>query len=144
MYKALCIATRQAVIIKSYEKAKMKQKNFLRMEREIKLMNMLGEAQAAWQQLMAAKICRPRLRGCAALQAAGVQAQPSDVGCSSLRGFATALDTSLSALEAPLQCNSAFSMLLLLPATLSGAWRAQHPGCIQIRECCRLKPQQPA
>lgn len=42
VYKALCIATRQAVIIKSYEKAKMKQKNFLRMEREIKLMNMLG------------------------------------------------------------------------------------------------------
>ena len=73
VYKALCIATRQAVIIKSYEKAKMKQKNFLRMEREIKLMNMLGEAQAAWQQLMAAKICKPRLRGCAALQAAGVQ-----------------------------------------------------------------------
>ena len=51
VYKALCIATRQAVIIKSYEKAKMKQKNFLRMEREIKLMNMLGEALAAWQQL---------------------------------------------------------------------------------------------
>ena len=85
VYKALCIATRQAVIIKSYEKAKMKQKNFLRMEREIKLMNMLGEALAAWQQLMAAKMRRPGLLGSAALQAAGVQAQPSDVGCSSLR-----------------------------------------------------------
>ena len=144
VYKALCIATRQAVIIKSYEKAKMKQKNFLRMEREIKLMNMLGEAQAAWQQLMAAKMCRPGLPGSAALQAAGVQAQPSDVGCGSLTLtcetrspgcpsayascksiIATAPGAILSALEPSLRCDHASSVLLLLNPVLSSGCRAQ-------------------
>ena len=47
VYKALCTISKQSVIIKAYEKAKMKTKNFLRMEREIKLMQCLvGEGLA--------------------------------------------------------------------------------------------------
>ena len=47
VYKALCTLSKQTVIIKAYEKAKMKTKNFLRMEREIKLMQCLvGEGLA--------------------------------------------------------------------------------------------------
>ena len=47
VYKALCSISKETVIIKAYEKAKMKTKNFLRMEREIKLMNCLrGEGLA--------------------------------------------------------------------------------------------------
>ena len=47
MYKALCTLSRETVIIKAYEKGKMKTKNFLRMEREIKLMKCLvGEGLA--------------------------------------------------------------------------------------------------
>ncbi|KAL3133733.1 hypothetical protein ABBQ32_008223 [Trebouxia sp. C0010 RCD-2024] len=47
VYKALCTISKQTVIIKAYEKAKMKTKNFLRMEREIKLMQCLvGEGLA--------------------------------------------------------------------------------------------------
>ena len=41
MYKALCSKSKETVIIKAYEKSKMKTKNFLRMEREIKLMRCL-------------------------------------------------------------------------------------------------------
>ncbi|KAA6418559.1 MAG: aurora-like kinase [Trebouxia sp. A1-2] len=47
VYKALCSTSKDTVIIKAYEKAKMKTKNFLRMEREIKLMRCLvGEGLA--------------------------------------------------------------------------------------------------
>ncbi|DBB17397.1 TPA: hypothetical protein ACH3X3_014429 [Trebouxia sp. C0006] len=47
VYKALCSLSKDTVIIKAYEKAKMKTKNFLRMEREIKLMRCLvGEGLA--------------------------------------------------------------------------------------------------
>lgn len=47
VYKALCTISKETVIIKAYEKAKMKTKNFLRMEREIKLMQCLvGEGLA--------------------------------------------------------------------------------------------------
>lgn len=47
VYKALCTLSRETVIIKAYEKGKMKTKNFLRMEREIKLMKCLvGEGLA--------------------------------------------------------------------------------------------------
>lgn len=47
VYKALCTLSRDTVIIKAYEKGKMKTKNFLRMEREIKLMKCLvGEGLA--------------------------------------------------------------------------------------------------
>jgi hypothetical protein len=42
VYKALCSITQTSVIIKAYEKAKMKPKNFSRMEREIRLMGYLG------------------------------------------------------------------------------------------------------
>ncbi|KAK9814680.1 hypothetical protein WJX72_009648 [[Myrmecia] bisecta] len=41
VYKAQCLQTQRTVIIKAYDKPKMKLKNFLRMEREIKLMRML-------------------------------------------------------------------------------------------------------
>ena len=42
VYRAVCSATQTSVIIKAYEKAKMKPKNFSRMEREIRLMRILG------------------------------------------------------------------------------------------------------
>ncbi|KAK9844364.1 hypothetical protein WJX74_001365 [Apatococcus lobatus] len=41
VYKAVCIENQQTVIIKIYDKGKMKLKNTLRMEREIRLMKML-------------------------------------------------------------------------------------------------------
>jgi hypothetical protein len=41
VYRAVCGLTRKAVIIKAYQKSKMKEKNFLRMEREIRLMRQL-------------------------------------------------------------------------------------------------------
>lgn len=37
----MCSITKAQVIIKAYQKAKMKEKNFLRMEREIRLMRLL-------------------------------------------------------------------------------------------------------
>lgn len=43
MYRAVCGLTRKAVIIKAYQKSKMKEKNVLRMEREIVLMRKLGD-----------------------------------------------------------------------------------------------------
>ena len=42
MSRAVCSITQTPVIIKAYEKAKMKPKNFARMEREIRLMRLLG------------------------------------------------------------------------------------------------------
>lgn len=42
MYRAVCSITQASVIIKAYEKAKMKAKNVSRMEREIRLMRLLG------------------------------------------------------------------------------------------------------
>ena len=42
VYRAVCSVTQTAVIIKAYEKAKMKPKNFSRMEREVRLMRLLG------------------------------------------------------------------------------------------------------
>lgn len=42
VYRALCSLTQAPVIIKAYEKAKMKPKNFSRMEREVRLMRFLG------------------------------------------------------------------------------------------------------
>ena len=41
VYKAVCIENQQTVIIKIYDKGKMKLKNTLRMEREIRLMKTL-------------------------------------------------------------------------------------------------------
>lgn len=41
VYKATCNATKDQVIIKAYDKSKMKPKNTARMEREIKLMRLL-------------------------------------------------------------------------------------------------------
>ena len=35
VYRAVCTVTQQPVIIKAYQKAKMKEKNFLRMDREV-------------------------------------------------------------------------------------------------------------
>jgi len=43
VYRAVCGLTRKPVIIKAYQKSKMKEKNFLRMEREIKLMRQLED-----------------------------------------------------------------------------------------------------
>ena len=42
VYRGVCSATHVHVIIKAYEKAKMKPKNFARMEREVRLMRLLG------------------------------------------------------------------------------------------------------
>ena len=42
MYKAVCTASQTPVIIKAYDKAKMKPKNLARVEREILLMRQLG------------------------------------------------------------------------------------------------------
>ena len=42
VYRAVCSVTQTPVIIKAYEKAKMKPKNISRMEREIRLMRILG------------------------------------------------------------------------------------------------------
>lgn len=42
MYKAVCTASQTPVIIKAYDKSKMKPKNFARVEREIRLMMHLG------------------------------------------------------------------------------------------------------
>ena len=50
VYRATCSLTKAPVIIKAYQKAKMKEKNFLRMEREIRLMRLL-EGEAAIVQL---------------------------------------------------------------------------------------------
>ena len=35
VYRALCTATQETVIVKVYEKAKMKPKNFARLDREV-------------------------------------------------------------------------------------------------------------
>ena len=50
VYRATCSLTKAPVIIKAYQKAKMKEKNFLRMEREIRLMRLL-EGEVAIVQL---------------------------------------------------------------------------------------------
>ncbi len=42
VYRAVCSITQAPVIIKAYGKAEMKPKNFSRMEREIRLMRLLG------------------------------------------------------------------------------------------------------
>ena len=42
MYRGVCSVTHVPVIIKAYEKAKMKPKNFARMDREVRLMRLLG------------------------------------------------------------------------------------------------------
>lgn len=42
VYRAVCSITQAPVIIKAYDKSKMKPKNFSRMEREIRLMRILG------------------------------------------------------------------------------------------------------
>ena len=42
MYKAICTASQTPVIIKAYDKSKMKPKNLARVEREICLMQQLG------------------------------------------------------------------------------------------------------
>ena len=42
VYRGVCSVTHVPVIIKAYEKAKMKPKNFQRMEREVRLMRLLG------------------------------------------------------------------------------------------------------
>ena len=42
VYKAVCAATQMSLIIKAYEKSKMKPKNLARLEREIHLMRRLG------------------------------------------------------------------------------------------------------
>ena len=49
VYRGICSATSRSVIIKCYVKAKMKAKNFTRMEREIKLMRYLGDGEALVQ-----------------------------------------------------------------------------------------------
>lgn len=43
VYRATCSITKWPLIIKAYQKSKMKEKNFLRMEREIRLMRLLEE-----------------------------------------------------------------------------------------------------
>ena len=45
VYKAVCTATQAPVIIKAYEKARMKPKNHARLEREVRLMQHLGGAE---------------------------------------------------------------------------------------------------
>ena len=42
VYKAICTASQTPVIIKAYDKSKMKPKNSARVEREIRLMKHLG------------------------------------------------------------------------------------------------------
>jgi serine/threonine protein kinase len=42
VYRGVCSVTHVPVIIKAYEKAKMKPKNFTRMDREVRLMRLLG------------------------------------------------------------------------------------------------------
>lgn len=42
VYKAICAATQTPVIIKAYDKLKMKPKNLARLDREIRLMRHLG------------------------------------------------------------------------------------------------------
>lgn len=49
VYRGICSATGLSVIIKCYVKAKMKPKNFTRMEREIKLMRSLGDGESLVQ-----------------------------------------------------------------------------------------------
>ena len=43
VYRAICSQTRKPVIIKAYQLQKMVEKNFLRLEREIRLMKLLIE-----------------------------------------------------------------------------------------------------
>lgn len=49
VYRATCSLTKCPVIIKAYQKSKMKEKNFLRMEREIRLMRLLTGEEAVVQ-----------------------------------------------------------------------------------------------
>lgn len=49
VYRGICSTTSRSVIIKCYVKAKMKPKNFTRMEREIRLMKLLGDGEALVQ-----------------------------------------------------------------------------------------------
>ncbi|CAK0786186.1 hypothetical protein CVIRNUC_009399 [Coccomyxa viridis] len=46
VYKAVCTATQTPVIIKAYEKSRMKPKNHARLEREVRLMQHLGGAES--------------------------------------------------------------------------------------------------
>ena len=49
VYRGVCSATLRPVIIKCYIKAKMKPKNFTRMEREIRLMKFLSQSEMMCQ-----------------------------------------------------------------------------------------------
>ncbi len=74
VYRAVCSLTGTPVIIKAYERAKMKPKNFARMEREIRLMRALGGGEglvqlyatledAAFKYLV--RVQQPRIRSLA-------------------------------------------------------------------------------
>ena len=73
--RAVCSITQTPVIIKAYDKAKMKPKNFARMEREIRLMKLLGGGEglvqlyttledAACKYLVSGRVCRQALPLC--------------------------------------------------------------------------------
>ena len=69
--RATCAETRELVVIKAYDRARMRPKHFARLAREVELMRLLGRTESMARALLLVFVCvsskctRPRLKPCA-------------------------------------------------------------------------------